>query len=300
MRIEPKTAAVYAAGAFFFLLIFGVGWPGPGTWLLVFSLLLIAAAAAAWWLDGAIVPQQRAGAVLAGAGASTPFGGRRRAPSRGAGRPGDSILLSLGFPGPDGHGRWVLPDRVHLTALAGAVGLLAMIIFIAGALGGGGGDSSAATTGTQTAPALDFASSNGQSLLPATDGAAIAPLPPGTVGDGAANPQTGTLNADGTALVPQAGAAGQATAQTSPIVVETPSAPIPAPARALDAPDTLPTSDQAVVHEVVSGDTIYDLAITYGSSIEAILAANGLGENSTINIADRLLIPAVETSGASE
>jgi len=270
VRIEPKTAAVYAAGSFFFLLIFGVGWPGPGTWLLVFSLLLIAAAAVAWWLDGALVPQQRAGAVLASAGGSTPFGGRSRS-SRGAGRKGDSFLLSLGFPGPDTNGRWVLPDRVHLTALAGAVGMLAMIIFVAGALGGGSGESAATIAETQTAPALDFADASAPAAL-AGDGTLISPATP----------------------------ADQLTAQTSPIVVETQSALQPAPARELEAPDTLPTADGTVVHEVVSGDTIYDLAITYGSSIEAVLAANGLGENSTINIGDRLLIPAVETSGAPE
>jgi len=292
VRIDPRTAAAFAAGSFLFLLIFGVGWPGPGTWLLVFSLLLIAAAAAAWWLDGAIVPQQQVGAVMAGAGA-TPFGGNGRRPARGAGRPGDSLLLSLGFPGPDGAGRWVLPDRVHLTALAGAVGLLAMIIFVAGVLGGGAGTGETTETGARTAPAIDFANTNGQA---STDSVNVAP---------AAAPAPNTV-AEDASPVPGAGVqqtatdTGQAASQTPPIVVETPSAPEPAPARPLEAPSTLPTEDNAVVHEVVAGDTIYDLAITYGSSIEAILEANGLGENSTIQIGDRLIIPAVESSGATE
>ena len=162
-----------------------------------------------------------------------------------------------------------------------------MIIFVAGALGGGGAESAVTEGGTQ-APAIDFANSNGAAtVLPAatTDGATTTPLTPGGDGTGIAQPPA---------------AASPTAPQTSPIVVQTPSAPEPAPARALDAPATLPTADEAVVHEVVSGDTIYDLAITYDSTIEAILLANGLGDNSTINIGDRLLIPAVQSSGAAE
>ena len=86
----------------------------------------------------------------------------------------------------------------------------------------------------------------------------------------------------------------------SPIVVETPTAPEPAPARPLDAPSTLPTLEESVVHEIVPGDTVYDLAITYESSIDAILDANGLDEFATINVGARLIIPAVENSGAAE
>ena len=292
MRIEPKTAAVYAAGAFFFLLIFGVGWPGPGTWLLVFSLMLIAAAAAAWWLDGAIVPQQRAGAVLAGGGGGSPFTPRRA--GRGAGRPGDSLLLSLGFPGPDRRGQWVLPDRVHLTALAGAIGLLAMIIFVGGTINGGGGAAATETPIEEVAPAIDFAA-GGQASADASTGEVAAPGGAAVADSGSAN---GAANGATGAPLTQNSADVAPTAETatSPIVVATPSAAEPAPARPLEAPTTLPTADESVIHEVVSGDTIYDLAITYESSIEAILIANGLGENSTINVGDRLIIPAVEES----
>ncbi|PZC42116.1 MAG: LysM repeat-containing protein [Chloroflexi bacterium] len=263
----------------------------------MFSLMLIAAAAAAWWLDGAIVPQQRAGAVMAGGGGGqaggNPFSARH--PARGAGRRGDSMLLNLGFPGPDGRGQWVLPDRVHLTALAGAVGLLAMIIFVGGTLGGGGNAAPAALTSEQTAPAIDFAAT-GQASTEGT----VAPA-----GDGTTVPETQN-SADAVTVTPPATGAGATGAEnavevgTAPIVLPTPTAPLPAPARPLDAPASLPTADESIVHEVVSGDTIYDLAITYGSSIEAILDANGLGGNATINIGDRLLVPAVESSSAVE
>ncbi len=290
MRIEPKTAAAYAVGAFLFLLIFGVGWPGPGTWLLVLSLSVIAGGAVAWWLDGAIV-QQPAGAIAGGGGATSPFAARH--PARGAGRPGDSLLLSLGFPGPDRQGRWVLPERVHVTAVAGVVGLLALIIFAAGTLGGG--DAAPATVGTTetTAPAIDFA--------------ATAPTADGTVA--AATPSTTTAGATTQTTVaavqpPVAGTVQPVQtappAQTAPIVLETPSAPEPAPARPLEAPSTLPTAENSVVHEVVAGDTLYDLAIAYGSSIEAIMTANGLSEDEFIMVGDRLIIPAVENSAAAE
>ena len=296
MRIEPKTAAAYAAGAFLFLLIFGVGWPGPGTWLLVLSLSVIAGGAVAWWLDGAIV-QQPAGAIAGGGGATSPFAARH--PARGAGRPGDSLLLSLGFPGPDRQGRWVLPDRVHVTAIAGVVGLLALIIFAAGTLGGDSATTAAVETPEATAPAIDFAAT-----AQTTDGT-VAAATPSTTTAAATTATTQTTQTAVAAVQPPAAAAAPAVqtappAQTAPIVLETPSAPAPAPARPLEAPSTLPTAENPVVHEVVAGDTLYDLAIAYGSSIEAIMTANGLSEDEFILVGDRLIIPAVENSDAAE
>ncbi len=298
MRIEPKTAAAYAAGAFLFLLIFGVGWPGPGTWLLVLSLSVIAGGAVAWWLDGAIV-QQPAGAIVGGGGAASPFAARH--PARGAGRPGDSLLLSLGFPGPDRQGRWVLPDRVHVTAIAGVVGLLALIIFAAGTLGGDSATPTTVATAETTAPAIDFAAT-----AQTTDGtvAAATPNTAATAAPAAAATTATAAQTTVAAVQPPAVAPVQAVqtappAQTAPIVLETPSAPLPAPARPLEAPSTLPTAENSVVHEVVAGDTLYDLAITYGSSIDAIMSANGLSEDEFILVGDRLIIPAVENSDAS-
>ena len=164
MRVEPKTAGAIAVGAFFFLLIFGVGWPGPGSWLLIFSLLFIAAAAVAWWLDGAIVQEARLGGAVAAGGAS-PFragggavsGARSGGGGEGIRRSRDSLLLSLGLPGPDAGGRWVLPSNVHVTLVAGAVGLLAMIIFVGGAVTGGGSSPVPAATAPESSEALDFA-----------------------------------------------------------------------------------------------------------------------------------------------
>ena len=262
MRIEPKTAGAIAAGAFFFLLVFGIGWPGPGTWLLVFALLFIAVGAAAWWLDGAIVQQaQMGGAVAAGAGGS-PFRSAGRAAPRG--RRGDSMLLTLGLPGPDGAGRWVLPNNVHVTLVAAAVGLLAMVIFVGGALGGGGSTPAPLADSSAGTPAIDF----NQPITPAESSPIVTE-----------------------AVTPSA---GLDSAEPSPIVIDTPSATrpeIPRPASPIEAVGTATEPANTVVHTVVSGDTIYDLAISYGSSIEAIMNANGISEFDTIRVDDQLLVP---------
>lgn len=265
MRIEPKTAGAISAGAFFFLLIFGVGWPGPGTWLLVFALMFIAVGAVAWWLDGAVV-QEGAGAVAAG---GSPFGrsGARVMGSRQQRR--DSILLALGLPGPDGMGRWVLPRSVHVTLVAGAVGALAMLIFVGGALGGGGSAATPTASTPQDTSAIDFA----QPITPSES----APIETAAVD---------TTSPTGTAAEP------------APIVVETPSATrpeLPQPAEPVEAVGTPAVPAQTIVHEVVEGDTIYDLAIEYGSSIEAIMNANGISEFDTIRVGDQLIVPVQTT-----
>ncbi len=273
MRVEPKTAGAIAAGAFFFLLIFGVGWPGPGSWLLIFALLFIAAAAVAWWLDGAIVQEARMGGAVAAGGAS-PFRSGAAASARSGAAAGgdrirrsrDSLLLSLGLPGPDAAGRWVLPSNVHITLVAGAVGLLAMIIFVGGALSGGGSSPAPTATAAQNSAALDFA----QPITPA----------------------------ESAPIVTEAVTAGATTADPSPIVVETPNSAdrpgLPRPADPIDAVGTPLQPANTVVHEVVSGDTIYDLAISYGSSIEVIMNANGIGEFDTIRVGDQILVPVLQ------
>lgn len=262
MRIEPKTAGAISAGAFFFLLIFGVGWPGPGTWLLVFALMFIAVGAVAWWLDGAVIQEAAGGAVVAGAGSPFRGGGARTMGSRSR---HDSILLALGLPGPDGRGQWVLPRSVHVTLVAGAVGALAMLIFVGGALGGGGSTAAPATTAPQETSAIDFA----QPITPTES----APIETAAVD---------TTSPTGTATEP------------SPIVVETPSATrpeLPQPAEPVEAVGTPAVPAQTILHEVVEGDTIYDLAIQYGSSIEAIMNANGISEFDTIRVGDQLIVP---------
>ena len=254
MRLAPKTAGAFAAGAFLFLLIFGVGWPGPGTWLLVFALLSVGAGAAAWWLDGSLVPSPggvrslQGRSAVAAVGVGSPFAGRPRRRDRGA------WLLALGLPTLDGRGRWLLPDQVHVAMVAGTIGLLALVIFLGGAVGGGGASGAPAEVpAVQPSPILDFAKPVQTTTLPES---------PARIG-----------------------------VEPTPITIETPSTTRPAPARPIQATSAPREPGKTAVHEVVAGDTIYDLAIAYNTSMEAIVNANGIGEHDTIRVGQRLIIP---------
>lgn len=258
MRMDPKTAGAYGAGAFIFLMIFGLGWPGPGTWLLVFALLFMAAAAVAWWLDSVMVPA--GGGAVTATPRSSPF-----QPRRASGGRRDSRMLSLGLPGPDASGRWVLPNKVHVTVLAALIGLLAMILFISGAVGGGSPAVVEEVPVVQPNPALDFA----RPVTPIVQASTDAPVAP----------------------VAQ---------EPTPIIVPQPPATPPEPARPLNAPAAPTDPAQTIIHDVVAGDTIYDLAITYNTSIEAIMNANGISEFDTIRVDERLIIPAGPSESSSE
>ncbi|MBU8732322.1 N-acetylmuramoyl-L-alanine amidase [Cytobacillus oceanisediminis] len=52
----------------------------------------------------------------------------------------------------------------------------------------------------------------------------------------------------------------------------------------------LPKKDSAVYHTVVSGDTVYSLSRTYGSTIQQIRDWNNLDENYTIYVGQRLRV----------
>lgn len=59
-----------------------------------------------------------------------------------------------------------------------------------------------------------------------------------------------------------------------------------------------PTGD--VVHTVVAGDTLGDLANRYGVSVEAIAAANDLPNVHTLDVGQQLLIPLSGETGVAE
>lgn len=56
-------------------------------------------------------------------------------------------------------------------------------------------------------------------------------------------------------------------------------------------PDPAPTP---LVHVVVRGDTIWELARRYGSSVEAIMEANGLSSASRLSVGQQLVIPVAQ------
>ena len=262
MRLDPKTAALFATGTFLFLLIFGVGWPGPGAWLLAFALLSVAAGALAWWLDGAAM----VGAGAVSAQGASPFHKPNQSPF---GRTGGGVsrLLVLGLPGPDASGRWVMPGSVHVAAIAGLTGLLALVIFIGDVVGGGGDGDDAppvASIAPQSTEALDFAVPVAPPAAASTDATAVPPL------------------------AETASASQLAQADSAPIVVETPSNPQPVLTRPIDVVDAPRGDENSIVYQVVAGDTLYDLAITYGVTVEEIMDANRMDEFDMI-FADQLL-----------
>ncbi len=61
------------------------------------------------------------------------------------------------------------------------------------------------------------------------------------------------------------------------------------PATAMPTP-TLPPGAQ--LHEVKAGDNLYDMAKTYGVTIEEIMAANGLTDRAMLKVGQKLVIPA--------
>lgn len=67
------------------------------------------------------------------------------------------------------------------------------------------------------------------------------------------------------------------------------------------APSSSPatTETAAGTHRVVAGDTVWDLARTYGSSVSAIVKANGLSAAATIRIGQQLSIPGASLPGSS-
>ncbi|WP_282847519.1 LysM peptidoglycan-binding domain-containing protein [Microbacterium oxydans] len=64
----------------------------------------------------------------------------------------------------------------------------------------------------------------------------------------------------------------------------------PSPVPTAPAAPTAPTPAAAATHQVVAGDTVYDIARKYGTSVDAVLAANGLTRASVIFPGQNLVI----------
>ncbi|HWV47879.1 MAG TPA: LysM peptidoglycan-binding domain-containing protein, partial [Microbacterium sp.] len=74
------------------------------------------------------------------------------------------------------------------------------------------------------------------------------------------------------------------------------STPAPAPA---STPAPAPASNTATTHTVVAGDTITGIATTYGTTISAIFAANGLSGASIIYPGQKIAIPGTQPETAA-
>ena len=86
---------------------------------------------------------------------------------------------------------------------------------------------------------------------------------------------------------------------TTPTPTEEGQVPTATPVAPTDEPDddeteTPPDDDEfpgQLTHIVSAGDTVYDLAILYGSTVNAIIEANGLNQSALIRRGQRLIIP---------
>src|SRR5260370_27851421 len=66
----------------------------------------------------------------------------------------------------------------------------------------------------------------------------------------------------------------------------------------LGTPAPAPTAGGATIHVVQRNDTVFHIAPQYGTTVDAIVAANGLRAPTPIQIGQRLLIPGVTADPA--
>lgn len=92
--------------------------------------------------------------------------------------------------------------------------------------------------------------------------------------------------------------ASPTSAPTTQAAAKATPAPTSAPTAVAAGPTSAPTSPTATastgsrVHVVGAGDTLYGIARRYGTTVEAIMAANGFNDRSKIlHVGDRLIIP---------
>ena len=280
MRIPLKPGAATAAAAFLLLLLFHLTWPGPGIWLLIVGILIGLAAAYVWWRNRYLSDQNGRPA-----GDSRPFAdvgayGLSGAAWSTSGRSAGSSAGRSSGQGSSG---------VPVYGLLAPISALAILLFVGGAIG------SADATGEEPLTVLEEDVSaidrSGDSELSTPQVAPVssrevqisqtssAPAISAT----SATQQTST-GADGDEPVTQ-----QAAAPVKPIVVAAPKAASPAGDEA--AEDLVPESANTFEYTVEEGDTLYDIAERYNSTVDAIMNLNKLDAYSFIHPGDVLLIP---------
>lgn len=134
-------------------------------------------------------------------------------------------------------------------------------------------------TNTPAAPVATVA----PPLPTATTGPVNTPFPPTPTQENLLLPTATPFGLDATATA----FAGGAT-PVQPIATIVPATPVPT---ATPDPSVLNPFPARVTHTVRRGDTVFDLARRYGSSVEAIIFANGLNRNGFINVNQVLVIP---------
>lgn len=129
----------------------------------------------------------------------------------------------------------------------------------------------------------------GTGLVPDATSPVVAPRTPSTPGVPtalSAPPLTGNVP-PGQAVVAQA---AQAAARTPIAIVTSTPAPMPTTAAAR-LPATPAAAARPSSHQVVAGDTLWGIALRYGTSVDAIVKANRLTDADAISPGARLVIP---------
>ena len=275
MRVNLKPAAAAAAGAFLLLLLLDLTWPGHGIWLLVVGIMIGLAAAYSWWRDHFLSDQ------------------RRQPPT------GSSPFSSVGAYGLTGVALQSSRQQTSGVPLAGVlapVSTLAILLFVGGALGSGEGAIEQTSARLDQEVAVIDRSGDGQPTTPQVNPptasqvqrtstpTAVAAVTP--TQDADANPQSSA---------PQQ----QSAAPVKPIVVSAPKAASAAEDEETDA-SLVPESANTFEYVVEEGDTLYDIAERYNSTVDAIMNLNRLDASSFIHPGDVLLIPVQEEETGAE
>ena len=279
MRINAKPAAASAAAAFLLLLLFHLTWPGPGIWLLIVGILIGLAAAYVWWRQANLPVES--GRM---AGRASPF-------------------ADVGAYGLSGSA--LRPSRrensgVPLFGVLAPVSILAILLFVGGAIGST--DSSAddaSITLHENVSAIDR-SGDGEPAAPQVE-------PPNTreTQHTQTTADSTTTSAPQSPTISEASEADSETTQQTatpvkPIVVAAPRAASPVEDET-EAVSLVPESANTFEYTVEEGDTLYDIAERYNSTVDAIMNLNNLDASSFIHPGDVLLIPVQsEDSDAEE
>ena len=273
MRVQPKPAAASAAAVFLLLLLFSLTWPGHGPWLLVIGIPLVLAGVAIWWRDRIDAQTQTPRDSH-----ETPF----------------ANVSAYGLTGASLRASRRADTGVPASMLLAPIGALAILLFIGGALGGN--DPAVDGTGTtlrDDVTAIDR-SGDGESGSAATSPRQLQPAQTEQAGSTDISVSTTEVSppANTQQIVSgQSSLSSQSNTVVRPIVV---AAPTPASAASQDVDDdevTLPQSANTFEYIVEDGDTLYDIAERYGTTVNRLIELNSLDSLSFIHPGDVLLVP---------
>ncbi|MCY3569091.1 MAG: LysM peptidoglycan-binding domain-containing protein [Chloroflexi bacterium] len=267
------------AALFLLLLLFSLTWPGHGVWLLIIGVPLVLAGVALWWRDRIDAQTQTTRHSH-----ESPF----------------ANVSAYGLTGASLRATRRADHGVPASMLLAPIGALAILLFIGGALGaddpavdktetvlrngvtaidrsGDGESRSAVTSPRQLQPVQTAQQGSIDSSVSATEVS-----PP-------ANTQRLALGQSSQST--QSLQSTQSSAVVKPIVV---AAPTPASAASQDAGSdevALPQSANTFEYVVEDGDTLYDIAERYDTTVNKLMELNSLDSFSFIHPGDVLLVP---------